>query len=79
MEGMLTRRIVAVAVAAVLALGGAAWSGCGGDDAEDEAQQQVDEVQEQVEEQTDELNQEAQEQIDEAQEEIDKAQEEASP
>jgi gas vesicle protein len=76
MEGLFTRRIVAVAVAAVLALGGAAWSGCGGDDAEDEAQEQINEVQEQVDESTDELNEEAQEEIDKAQEEIDKAQEE---
>jgi gas vesicle protein len=79
MTEVFTRRIVAVGVAAVLALTGAAWSGCGGDDAEDEAQEQVDEVQDQVDESTDELNDEAQKQIDKAQEEIDKAQEEASP
>jgi gas vesicle protein len=79
MEGLITRRIVAVAVAAVLALGGAAWSGCGGDDTEDEAQEQIDDVQEQVEESTDELGDEAQEKVDKAQEKVDKAQEQYSP
>jgi peptidoglycan hydrolase CwlO-like protein len=77
MRELFTRRIVAVAVAALLALTGAAWSGCGGNDAEDEAQEQVDEVQEQVEKQSEELNEEAQEQIDKAQKKIDEAQEEA--
>jgi len=74
-----TRRIVAVALAALLALTGAAWSGCGGDDAEEQAQEQVDDVQEQVEKSTDELSGEAQEQVDKAQKKIDKAQEQVSP
>ena len=74
----LTRRIVAVAAAGVLALGGATWTGCGGD-GEDEAQDQIDEVQEQVEKSTEDLNEDVQKEVDKAQKKIDEAQEKYSP
>ena len=70
----MTKRIVATLAALAIALTGVAWSGCGGSDAEDEAQDQIDQVQEQVDKATENAPEEAQEGIDKAQEEIDKAQ-----
>src|SRR5918995_2884207 len=76
--GLMPRTIVAALAALSLAVAGAAWSGCGGDD-EDAANEQVDEIQEQVDEATEDVEGEAQEGVDKAQEKIDKAQEQYSP
>jgi uncharacterized protein YdgA (DUF945 family) len=70
----MTKRIVATLAVLAIAITGVAWSGCGGSDAEDEAQDQIDQVQEQVDKATENAPGEAQEGIDKAQEEIDKAQ-----
>jgi type VI protein secretion system component VasK len=73
----MTKRIVATLAALAIALTGVAWSGCGGSDAEDEAQDQIDQVQEQVKKETEDAGEEAQEQIDKAQEQVEKKTEDA--
>ena len=70
----MTKRIVATLAVLAIAITGVAWSGCGGSDAEDEAEDQIDQVQEQVDKATENAPGEAQKGIDKAQEEIDKAQ-----
>jgi hypothetical protein len=70
----MTKRIVATLAALAIALTGVAWGGCGGSDAEDEAQDQIDQVQEQVDKATENAPEQAQEGIDKAQQEVDKAQ-----
>jgi hypothetical protein len=67
-----SRLLAGLGILAIAATG-AAWSGCGGDDAEDEARETADEIEKEAQEGIDKAKDEA----DKAQDEIDKALEDA--
>ena len=68
-----TRRVTTVITAVAIGLAGVAWSGCGDDSAEDQANQAVDEAQQAI----DDAQEGAENVPDEAQDAIDEAQQQA--
>jgi hypothetical protein len=78
---------MAIVAAGSLALAGAAWSGCGddnADEAQDQVNEQIDDAQKEIDEAADDagvdadkLQDEIDEQVDEAQDQVDQAMEDA--
>jgi ElaB/YqjD/DUF883 family membrane-anchored ribosome-binding protein len=70
------RRVATIVAALSIGLAGAAWSGCGDDDA-DEAQDKINQAVDEAQNEAEGLSDEAQDAIDEAQDQADEAVEEA--